>query len=41
MELDDYNEFHHGEKPYHDKLGYAKMDPRKQLNYDNNIHDSP
>ena len=30
MELDDDVEFHHREKLYHDKLGYAKM-PRCHL----------
>ena len=41
MELDDDVEFHHGEKLYHDKLGHAKLDPRKRPNHDDNIHDSP
>ena len=41
MELDNDIELHHVEKLYHDKLGHAKLDPRKRPDHDENIHDSP
>ena len=41
MELDNDVEFHHGEKLYDDKLGHAKLDPRKRPDHDDNIDDSP